>query len=48
MYPGTALRKGLGQPASKYFVDMNAWLEEKYKGSMDVLMIGVVAGVLEI
>lgn len=48
MVPGTASRLGPDMPASKFLIEMDEWIEEKWKGTMDVLMVGVIVGILEI
>jgi hypothetical protein len=35
-------------PASVLLVDMDRWMEDTWKGTMDVLMTGVVVGVEEV
>ena len=48
MYPNTAPRLGPDLPASQLLAEVDAWANDKYKGSFDMLMYGAVTGVLEI
>jgi hypothetical protein len=48
MVPGTASRLGPDMPASVLLMDMDRWMEDTWKGTMDVLMTGVVVGVEEV
>lgn len=48
MVPGTASRLGPDMPASKWLMSMDNWAREKYNDGMDILMSGVVVGVIEI
>lgn len=48
MVPGTASVMGPDMPASMMLMDMDAWATERWGGSLDMLMYGAVAGVLEI
>lgn len=48
MVPGTASTMGPDMPASKMLMDLDAWGTEKWDDSLDFLLYGVVAGVIEV
>lgn len=48
MVPGTAARRGPDMPASKWLMQFDEWALDKYKGSLDICMNGVVVGVIEV
>lgn len=48
MFPATANHLGADLPASRMFVDMDAWMEHEWKGALEVLMIGSVGGVMSL
>ncbi|KAL7420634.1 hypothetical protein Q5752_004585 [Cryptotrichosporon argae] len=48
MVPGTAARLGPDMPASAFLMDMDAWAEATYGGALELLLSGVVVGVLEV
>ncbi|WVR06737.1 hypothetical protein IAU60_003772 [Kwoniella sp. DSM 27419] len=48
MVPGTASRMGPNMPASRWLLDMDKWTKERWDDSLDILMTGVVCGVIEV
>ncbi|ADV23802.1 hypothetical protein I305_05745 [Cryptococcus gattii E566] len=48
MVPGTAARDGPDMPASKMLLDLASWSREKYNDDLDIIMSGVVCGVIEV
>ncbi|WVW84285.1 hypothetical protein I302_106316 [Kwoniella bestiolae CBS 10118] len=48
MVPGTASRLGPEMPATKWLTSIDEWAEREYKGSLEIMMNGVVCGVIEI
>ncbi|WVQ99736.1 hypothetical protein IAU59_006878 [Kwoniella sp. CBS 9459] len=48
MVPGTASRLGPDMPASKWLMDMDEWATAKWDDSLEILMTGVVCGVIEL
>lgn len=48
MVPGTASRLGPDMPASKWLTEMDAWAKDKYNGGIDIVMSGIITGVIEI
>ncbi|WRT66692.1 uncharacterized protein IL334_003653 [Kwoniella shivajii] len=48
MVPGTASRLGPNMPASKWLTSIDEWAEEEYKGSLEIMSIGVVCGVIQV
>jgi hypothetical protein len=48
MYPATSEKYGANLPTTHLFREMDAWLREEYENSMEVLMVGAVAGVVEL
>lgn len=48
MVPGTASRLGPNMPASKFLTDMDNWTKKKWDGALDIVMSGVVCGVIEV
>ncbi|OXG17593.1 hypothetical protein C367_05083 [Cryptococcus neoformans Ze90-1] len=48
MVPGTAARDGPDMPASKMLLDLASWSREKYNDDLDLVMSGVVCGVIEV
>ncbi|WVF71126.1 hypothetical protein IAT40_005923 [Kwoniella sp. CBS 6097] len=48
MVPGTASRLGPDMPASKWLLDMDEWAKKKWDDSLEILMTGVVCGVIEL
>ncbi|KIR26373.1 hypothetical protein I307_04372 [Cryptococcus deuterogattii 99/473] len=48
MVPGTAARDGPDMPASKMLLDLASWSREKYNDDLDIIMSGIVCGVIEV
>ncbi|WVQ67426.1 uncharacterized protein L199_005623 [Kwoniella botswanensis] len=48
MVPGTASRLGPEMPASKWLTSIDQWAEKEYEGSLEIMMNGVVCGVIEV
>jgi hypothetical protein len=48
MVPQTASRLGPDMPASKVMLDMDAFCAERWKGSLDVILGGIVTGVIDV
>lgn len=48
MYPATSEKYGANLPTTSLFREMDAWLRAEYENSMEVLMVGAVAGVVEL
>lgn len=48
MFPATSEKYGANLPTTDLFREMDAWLRAKYDNSMEVLMVGAVAGVVEL
>lgn len=48
MVPGTAHRRGPDMPASVFLTDADTWATEKWKGSLDFVMCGTVAGIITV
>jgi len=48
MVPGTAAERGPDMPASKMLMDLDEWGTERWGGSLDFLMYGIVVGVIEV
>lgn len=48
MFPATSEKYGANLPTTELFREMDAWLRAKYDNSMEVLMVGAVAGVVEL
>ncbi|WWC88985.1 uncharacterized protein L201_003900 [Kwoniella dendrophila CBS 6074] len=48
MVPGTASRLGPNMPASKWLSEIDEWAEKEYEGSLEIMMNGVVCGVIEV
>jgi hypothetical protein len=48
MVPGTASRLGPDMPASRWLMAMDDWARETYDDSLDIVMSGIIAGVLEV
>lgn len=48
MVPGTAGRRGPDMPASVFLMDADQWASEKWNDSLDFVMCGTVAGVIEV
>lgn len=46
--PHTAARKGADMPAGKTLLDLDAFAAERWKGSVDLFLGGVVTGVIEV
>lgn len=45
MWPAKKAEKDEGGPAMVLFEKLDAWLEEKYEGTIDALLLGTVGGV---
>lgn len=48
LFPSTSERLGADLPSTSMFVDMDKWFVEEWNDSLEVLMIGVIAGALEL
>ncbi|KAJ9107223.1 hypothetical protein QFC20_003758 [Naganishia adeliensis] len=48
MYPATSEKYGANLPTTALFRGLDSWLKTEYKDSMEVLLIGAVAGVVEL
>ncbi|WWC62230.1 uncharacterized protein I303_104826 [Kwoniella dejecticola CBS 10117] len=48
MVPGTASRLGPNMPASKWLTAIDEWADSEYGGSLEIMMNGVVCGVIEV
>lgn len=48
MVPQTASRLGPDMPASKVMLDMDAFCADRWKGSLDVILGGIVTGVIDV
>lgn len=48
MYPATSEKYGANLPTTALFRELDAWLKTEYKDSMEVLLVGAVAGVVEL
>lgn len=48
MFPATSEKYGANLPTTRLFREMDAWLRAEYDNNMEVLMVGAVAGVVEL
>ncbi|WWC69875.1 uncharacterized protein I206_103818 [Kwoniella pini CBS 10737] len=48
MVPGTSNRLGPNMPATKWLNEIDNWAENEYKDSLEIMMNGIVCGVIEV
>ncbi|KAJ9119852.1 hypothetical protein QFC24_005566 [Naganishia onofrii] len=48
MYPATSEKHGAALPTTVMFREMDGWLKEEFENSMEVLLVGAIAGVFSL
>jgi hypothetical protein len=48
MYPATSEKHGAALPTTAMFREMDGWLKEEFENSMEVLLVGAIAGVFSL